>query len=235
MDREFQIVPRGMYGPANYTPIEPALSQRGAQLMESLLVRTQPQGRLPNVALGSLYLLPIGGGSCDLSGYQLRGNSRAWGDAPLNVQRQVVTDLIDATADLPLIDRAIILAMVRVESGFNPDAANPASSAIGLFQMIRRTAQGLGYNHLDLFNVESSISAGIKLFTEEYVKRGRQLLVGLSDQERAIKIYNLHHDGLPMVKSGVELESTQIAKEQILPFLDSFKELILERDAARLG
>ncbi len=63
------------------------------------------------------------------------------------------------------IDRALIYAIMRLESGFNPKAKNK-SGAVGLMQMMPATARILGYDPKQLKDPSLSIEAG-----EVYIKR----------------------------------------------------------------
>jgi soluble lytic murein transglycosylase-like protein len=62
------------------------------------------------------------------------------------------------------VDRALVYAIIRLESGFNPSARNK-SGALGLMQMMPGTARVLGYNPKQLTDPAIAIEAG-----EKYVK-----------------------------------------------------------------
>jgi hypothetical protein len=57
------------------------------------------------------------------------------------------------------VDQALVLAVMRQESGFNPRAVSP-KGAMGLMQLMPGTAAMLGV--ADAFDVEQNIAGGIK-------------------------------------------------------------------------
>ena len=75
------------------------------------------------------------------------GNSRIWGDASPEVQKKVIDTLITVSGQFGLNTRetALVLAIARTESGFNPDAAsNESASGLGQFIDGRGASYGLG-------------------------------------------------------------------------------------------
>lgn len=62
----------------------------------------------------------------------------------------------------------LMLALVREESGFNPEALSPAGAS-GLMQLMPQTASSLGFGSVgvqDLFNPDLNIKLGIKYFSD---------------------------------------------------------------------
>lgn len=204
---------------------ERATSPLMEQLLSQIIISSPD--RQPQALKGSSTLIntPIDRASC-----RLAGASRGWGDAPEFVQREVILQLLEASKGLSTIDRAILLGIVRLESGFNPDAANYSSSASGLFQIIRSTARNLGFKSEELFEAENSIEAGVKLFKEEYLQRNRSKLAGLSDNERATMIYSIHFHGAPTLESPQATEGPRLAREKLVPLLPLLKQIVTESD-----
>lgn len=113
------------------------------------------------------------------------GNSRKWGDASKAVQFEVQKEIIgQATkANLSQHDIANLLALAKVESGFNPDASTPShkSSASGVFAITDTTAKDAanrlsgsdrigGYKvdgSYDRFNTASNVSYGIAVYLDK--------------------------------------------------------------------
>lgn len=58
------------------------------------------------------------------------------------------------------------MAIARVESGFNPDAAAGTTSASGLGQFVDRTGEFYGLNDNNRFNVSANATALIQHFLE---------------------------------------------------------------------
>ena len=81
------------------------------------------------------------------------GISRDAGDASPEVQRRVIDALVSAGKKAGLTDHDIyvVLAIVRFESGFNPDAASRSGSAAGLGQFKDSTRKQ--YHISDVFDI----------------------------------------------------------------------------------
>ncbi len=94
-----------------------------------------------SVIAKSYYNVPI-----DTTAGRLAGNSRRAGDASIAVQQQVINILINTSRQFGLNDHetAYVLAIARLESGFNPDAAAGTTSAHGLGQFINSTGSDYG-------------------------------------------------------------------------------------------
>src|SRR3990172_2399207 len=78
------------------------------------------------------------------------GNSRNGGDAPLFVKQFIVEEIIQQGREAGLSNKTIanLLAIAKIESGFNPDAAaiDPnfdRTSASGVFQITDTTANDM--------------------------------------------------------------------------------------------
>lgn len=68
------------------------------------------------------------------------------------------------------VDRALIFAIIRQESGFNPTAVSP-DGALGLMQIMPETGKKLGYDTEQLKNPRQSIAAGQK-YIAKLLKNG---------------------------------------------------------------
>lgn len=74
-----------------------------------------------------------------------------------------IMDLIDKTCQKYDVDSKLVKALVKQESGFNPDAKSKAG-ALGLMQLMPQTAMGLGVN--DPMNPEENIDGGVRYFKQ---------------------------------------------------------------------
>ena len=68
-------------------------------------------------------------------------------------------DIINTACDRHGIDPSLVLALVKVESGFNPDALS-RKGAMGLMQLMPQTAVDM--NVRDTFNPYENIDGGVK-------------------------------------------------------------------------
>ena len=132
---------------------------------------------------------------------KLKGESRAGGDASSFVKNEVKKELLKESSDLSLEDQAILLSIAHFESGFNPDAASPKSSASGVFQFIDSTGRAFGLDSESRFEATANIKAGIGLYKENL----RLLPKGTTGVEKMIHMYALHHDGPSLKYGGAQL------------------------------
>lgn len=96
--------------------------------------------------------------------------------------RQRYTPLIDRTAKRYGVDAALVHALIKVESNYNPEAVSRAG-AIGLMQLMPETAVDYGVESREaLFDPAINVSAGTR-----HLKR---LLKKYKNISRALTAYN---------------------------------------------
>ncbi|WAH64909.1 peptidoglycan-binding protein [Xanthomonas hortorum] len=156
---------------------------------------------------------------------RLHGESRRWGDASPQTQSRVIDSLIDASQDAGLSSRetAYVLAIARVESGFNPDAAAGTTSASGLGQFIDRTGAHYGVTTANRFDVQTQSQALVQHFMDN-----RDLARSRGQDEDYI--YKYHHDGPSKDYGGLALSRREIA-----PHLDNYTQFVDQRLAQTQG
>jgi len=149
----------------------------------------------------------------------LHGQSRRWGDASPEVQSRVIDSLIESSRDAGLTPRetAYVLAIARVESGFNPDAAAGTTSASGLGQFIDRTGKHYGLNNANRFDVDAQSDALVAHFVDN-----RNLARDRGQGEDYI--YKYHHDGPTKDYGGLGL-----AQRKVAPHLDEYEQFVNQR------
>lgn len=164
----------------------------------------------------SHYNVPI-----DNSPGRLAGNSRRHGDASKEVQRGVVDLLVDAAKahGLDRNDTVMILAMARIESGFNPDAAAGTTSASGVGQFVDMTAAPYGVTtNAQRFDARIGADALIRHYLAN-----KKLATNYSGRELYVMIYAYHHDGPSLAYGG-----RGISESHVMPFFDLFQKNICE-------
>lgn len=149
----------------------------------------------------------------------LHGQSRRWGDASPEVQSRVIDSLIESSREAGLTPRetAYVLAIARVESGFNPDAAAGTTSASGLGQFIDRTGKHYGLNNANRFDVDAQSDALVAHFVDN-----RNLARDRGQGEDYI--YKYHHDGPTRDYGGLGLSQRKVA-----PHLDEYEQFVNQR------
>lgn len=93
--------------------------------------------------------------------------------------------LVDAIADQQHIDKALLHAVIAVESGYNAKAVSP-KGAIGLMQVMPAT--GLRYGVKDLFDPRQNIRCGASYLAD--------LLQRFRDVRLALAAYNAGEDAI---------------------------------------
>lgn len=177
----------------------------------------QPRGaayRSDRIKPWSHYREPIDAGDGGL-----HGESRRWGDATPQTQSRVIDHLIDASRDAGLSSRetAYVLAIARIESGFNPDAAAGTTSASGLGQFIDRTGGQYGLDNANRFDVQAQSQALVQHFIDN-----RDLARSRGHGEDYI--YKYHHDGPSKDYGGLGLSQREVA-----PYLDRYERFVEQR------
>lgn len=184
------------------------------EIYESLIQPAGRQYRNNQVKAWSHYHEPI-----DRSVGRLAGNSRVWGDASPDVQSRVIDTLISASRERGLSPRetAYVLAIARIESGFNPDAAAGTTSASGLGQFIDDTGRGYGLGSTNHFDVDAQAGALARHFMEN-----RDLALSRGQGEEYV--YKYHHDGPSRDYGGLGLSRSEVA-----PWLDGYERFVQHR------
>ncbi len=103
-------------------------------------------------------------------------------------------------AGLSPLHQAALLATVEIESGFNPAARAPTTTACGLFQFVRKTGLVYGLQPSECMNPWLNAKAGVAHYVDNYNARVDKRVKDLTDdRERLFKTfeltYYLHHDG----------------------------------------
>lgn len=131
---------------------------------------------------------------------------RRWGNADPWDQAVAVRAIANALATIrPSLGlSAAILTIARTESGFNPWAKNPKSTACGIFQFIRATWTPYGGDHGYCLDPGMNATAGVKHLTTIFIRNVKRAMPPLEelpdDQQRAEFIfrglYAFHYHGL---------------------------------------
>ncbi len=145
-----------------------------------------------------------------------RGSSRVHGDAPKDVQKTAIETIIaeGKKAGMNNADIALTLAIARVESGFNPDAAAGTTSAHGLGQFVDRTGEGYGLTDENRWDVNEQARA-LVAHTQDNIERAEKNGRGRE------YVYAYHHDG-PSLKYG----GLAIGRANVTPRVASFLKLV---------
>lgn len=170
---------------------------------------------------GSYYALPIIRGAS-----RAAGNSRIHGDASHDVQKKAIDAIIEAANKHKLGQRetAYVLAMARVESGFNPDAAAGTTTASGLGQFVRATGWGYGLNDSNRFDLTSNADALVRHFINNRdIAKHR----GFAGNELEIKIYQYHHDGAGTASNPAkDRGGRNISINQVIPLTNKYEQFL---------
>ncbi|MEX3636974.1 lytic transglycosylase domain-containing protein [Paraburkholderia sp. BR14320] len=158
----------------------------------------------------SHYRLPI-----DISPGRIAGNSRRGGDASKISQIKVINLLVQKGRQYRLSrdDIAMVLAMTRHESGFNPDAAAGTTSASGLGQFVDRTASAYGIDtNSQRFDAEQGADAMVRHYLEN---KRLAIAAGAIVRNVFVMTYAYHHDGPSLAYGGKD-----ISEAHVMPVFD---------------
>lgn len=156
---------------------------------------------------------------------QPHGNSRRHGDAPLEVQAQVIDTIVAEChkRGFSREDTAHVLAIARIESGFNPDAAAGESSASGIGQFIDKTGAAYGLKNGNRFDLNDNVKALVDHFEDNKN-------LAHSKGKDVAWVYKHHHDG-PVNNSG----GLNLAKTDVLPHARGYLNSELLKDFKSSG
>lgn len=129
-------------------------------------------------------------------------------------------------ADLSIEHQAVLLAVVEVESGFNPMAHAQITSACGLFQFIRETGQRYGVSQEECMNPWINAQAGIRHYVDNYERTVAPRVKDLAGPEKLFKTfelsYYLHHDGPASSNPSKDVKAVVLSGTQFLLRVHSF-------------
>lgn len=144
---------------------------------------------------------------------ECHGRSRNWGDIDATCKKTVTAEIVSEAKQMGLneIGIAFVLAVAKVESGFNPDAASTSSSAAGIGQFIDKTGQGYGLDETNRFDITANTRAMIS-YLKDCFNSAQRRFKPTNVASLLSYTYALFHDGPSMKYGGMK-----IAEEQVLP------------------
>ncbi len=113
-----------------------------------------------------------------------------------NYTKSEIMDIVDSTCQKYNVDSKLVKALIKQESGFNPDAKSKAG-ALGLMQLMPQTAEGLGVeNPMDPVQ---NVDGGVRYFKQMLDKFNGNKILALAAYNagpNAVRKYN----GVPPYK-----------------------------------
>lgn len=152
-----------------------------------------------------------------------------WGGAPVEHQASAMRAVVEAlsAARPPIGVAAAILAIARVESGWNPYSRNPTSSACGLFQFIRATWASYEPSQDRCFDARANAAAGVKHLVGLYrahvasLQPTDEVVDRVGWTYRMLYAFHYHGESAPEANDGGSPEVQAVA-DAGLPTLHGF-------------
>ena len=120
---------------------------------------------------------------------------------------------IEAAAQQHGIDPALLKALIRQESNFNPNAVSPAG-ATGLTQLMPATAQGLGVT--DPTNPQQAIEGGAKYLRQQLDRFG-------GDEKMALAAYNAGPGAVARFGGVQPYAETQSYVQKVMGYAEQYR------------
>ena len=96
---------------------------------------------------------------------------------PISKTKEAILGYVKEASEKYGVEERLINALIKQESGFNPDAVSKAG-AKGLMQLMPKTAQSLGVN--DVFNPKENIEGGVKYLKQMLDKYNGNKILALA-------------------------------------------------------
>jgi len=129
-------------------------------------------------------------------------------------ERENIADIVRYYAQRFQIEEALLCAVIKVESDYNPQAVS-SKGAMGLMQLIPTTAEELRVN--DPLNVSENVRGGC-----QYLK---QMLLRFDDLDLALAAYNAGPGAVVKYGGIPPYEETVNYVRKVRKYLDIFRQL----------
>ena len=190
----------------------------GAELNSQLILDKISDTTIDSIISGSRFTHSFGADDVERNG--VREFLRV--GAPIWTQRESVRAILFEArkAGLSLEDQAVLLAIADIESGFNPFARAPTTSACGIFQFVKHTGEAFSLSPSECMDPWQNANAGVQSYLYNYQRKVLKEVAGLSGAERVFRtfelMYYLHHDGPESSNSSVEVKAIVLNGSQFL-------------------
>ena len=128
--------------------------------------------------------------------------------------QEQITNLIRTEAQNQGVNPDLAVKIANVESGLNPAAQNPKSSAAGLFQLIDRTRKELGGDPKKKYDPLENVRLGVQLIKQN---EGR-LMTGLGRRPTDHELYMAHLFGPTGAVNLIQADPTTPVQKAVLGF-----------------
>lgn len=189
----------------------------GAELHRELVAGQISNVTVDNIIQASVYTRNYNGSEARRGSRELVGVG-----APEWVQRESIRAILyhARRENFSLEDQAVLLAIAEIESGFNPMAQAPTTSACGLFQFVERTGEMFGLSPSGCMDPWLNARAEVVHYRTNFENRVKPLVDKLSGSERVFRSfelgYYLHHDGPSSSNPSSELKGIVLDGTQFL-------------------
>lgn len=195
-----------------------AMVMTGSELHQQMILSQISEQTVDKIAAGSRFSRDFS--NDDLASDGVRELLRVGG--PRWMQRESVRAVLfhARKAGLSVEDQAVLLAIVDIESGFNPMARAATTTACGLFQFVRKTGEMFQLSSAECMDPWLNAKAGVDHYIYNFERRVASKVQELQSAERAFRTfelsYYLHHDGPDSSNPSNDVKATILSGTQFL-------------------